>query len=168
MADEVQEEVARRQSGAAGDVIDDLKRERDEARAEAAALRGALDGLIGCMGADPKMDGSFRNVCIKDRRDINEHYKAARTALATDAGRKALDAMKLAVKALEGFRAEEWTLKADWLGLCSMRRHEIRCQGTNGRNAPVGPPSPTPHDERCPYRGLSTALAALRDVGVEP
>lgn len=73
------------------------------------------------------------------RRELNEARAEAAALLAV----------------VERFRAEEWAQKADWLGLCPFRR-ALGCHGTDGHNAPVGPPSPKPHADHCPYAHVAT------------
>lgn len=62
-------------------------------------------------------------------------------------------------EALKVFFDEEFSSKADWLGLCGFRRAEVRCPGTDGHNSGAGTPRPTPHSEFCPYTRARAALA---------
>lgn len=88
----------------------DAERERDEARAEAAALRAALEQIIRPLGLifhDAQMTA-------RDR----EAYGIANRALATDAGRKALDAVRAAQQELtcphnEGGTHSHWCVACD-------------------------------------------------------
>ena len=69
--------------------------------------------------------------------------------------------------AMDAFARKEFSLKADWLGLCPMR-HAIYCQGSDGHNSALGTPKPKPHKEGCPYSGLRETLAILdRALGKE-
>lgn len=66
---------------------DEAAEQRDAARAEAAALRGVLARIA---------EETWDNV-----REFEDVTDVARTALATDAGKAALDAVRLAQRALE-------------------------------------------------------------------
>ena len=62
-------------------------------------------------------------------------------------------------EALAAFKALEWE-RTVWQGVCPFRRHSaVRCKGTDGRIAAVGPPRPVPHSDACPYSLLVKAGA---------
>lgn len=65
-----------------------------------------------------------------------------------------------AIDALKAFKKQEFTVRSDWLGLCTFHRI-VGCQGNNGRHAALGTPRPKPHAEHCPYYKLNELFKQL-------
>lgn len=108
------------------------------------------------------------SLCTCGADDYNAGY-AAGTAQAEAAEKERDEARALAQEAcvaLARFKAEEWSVRADWQGFCPMRRANLRCKGTDGHSSPLGTPHAREHDESCPWRGLDATLTRARALSL--
>jgi hypothetical protein len=131
--------------------LETLVRERVAASMEAQE-RAELEALRASVNSEPS--GAERIHAALVAAGIPEEDEVSGVLGLEEHVGRALERLHALEDVVARFRELEWA-RGDWQGFCPFRGNkDVVCLGTDGRVAPVGKPSPRPHNELCPYHAL--------------